>query len=195
MISLRNSCTGHRPVHLYQKLKAAAAALILAAAPHRASAAQRRPPRRPWRPRRARASPISTRRAKTRRCGLSPSAGDAAQQLISLLSTASLDGLDPDRYPAVRHSGGGGDRADAASARTSQRAEQRCPKASSLMSGDSAAIPASGSAGSIRAAAGAAVAAGGAARRRLGAVAFRICPDDGLDASVLRRAAQRLGRP
>jgi murein L,D-transpeptidase YcbB/YkuD len=28
----------------------------------------------------------------------SPTAGDAAQQLVSLLSTASLDGLDPDRY-------------------------------------------------------------------------------------------------
>src|SRR5690348_10395047 len=29
---------------------------------------------------------------------LTPQAGDSAQQLISLLSTASLDGLSPDRY-------------------------------------------------------------------------------------------------
>ena len=29
---------------------------------------------------------------------LSPTAGDSAEQLISLLSTASLDGLNPDKY-------------------------------------------------------------------------------------------------
>jgi murein L,D-transpeptidase YcbB/YkuD len=36
---------------------------------------------------------------------LSPSAGDAAQQLLNLLSSASLDGLDPGRYqiPALQH--------------------------------------------------------------------------------------------
>src|SRR3954453_19742265 len=33
---------------------------------------------------------------------LSPAAGNSAEQLISLLSTASIDGLDPDRYHVAK---------------------------------------------------------------------------------------------
>jgi len=95
---LRNQCTGRWPVHFFPKT-GIAAALMFAAAPlsliwstPAAAQAQLAP------------SPVGQSVAdfyKARKDAplwLSAEAGDAAQQLISLLGTASLDGLDPDKY-------------------------------------------------------------------------------------------------
>jgi murein L,D-transpeptidase YcbB/YkuD len=96
---LRNSCTGRWPVHVFRKVRIAAGAMLLAAAPlpftqSSPAAAQGL----------AAPSPVGQSIAdfykprKDAPLWLAPSAGDAAQQLISLLSTASLDGLYPDKY-------------------------------------------------------------------------------------------------
>jgi murein L,D-transpeptidase YcbB/YkuD len=96
--SLRNLCTGRRPVHFFQKSGAALAALLAATAPVPARAAE------------ATAAPAiqaapsgqSVADFYRLRNGyplwLSVSAGDAAQQLLTLLSSANVDGLDPGRY-------------------------------------------------------------------------------------------------
>jgi L,D-transpeptidase YcbB len=101
--SLRKWCTGQWPVHSFRKLGGVAAGVLLAAAPlslasPSAAAAQTI----------AVAQPAGQTVAdfyKARRGAplwLSPAAGDAAQQLVSLLSSANLDGLNPDKYqPAV----------------------------------------------------------------------------------------------
>ena len=113
MESLRNSCTGRWPVHFVQRL---GVAVLLAAAP--LSHAQAAP-----------AAAPTTRAAQTidqsvtgfyrARYGaplwFAPSAGDAAQQLLTLLETASLDRLDPARYRtedirSALRSASGGDR-------------------------------------------------------------------------------------
>jgi murein L,D-transpeptidase YcbB/YkuD len=95
---LRNSCTGHWPVHFFRKVRIAAGATILAAAPLTftlpspavAQALAQSP---------AGQSVADFYKArKDAPLWLSAQAGDAAQQLISLLGTASLDGLNPDKY-------------------------------------------------------------------------------------------------
>jgi murein L,D-transpeptidase YcbB/YkuD len=100
---LRNSCTGLAPVHFYQSLTRGAAALFLAAAPlalalpapAAAQVTQVAP------------SPVGQTIAdfykarKNAPLWLGPQSGDAAEKLISLLSTASLDGLSPDKYHAA----------------------------------------------------------------------------------------------
>ena len=103
MRSLRNWCTGRRPVHSFQKNGLAAALMFGAAAfcAPAAAAAQTAPL----------VSAVAVARAHTgqsvadfykARHGaplwLSPAAGDAAQQLIALLTTASIDGLSADRH-------------------------------------------------------------------------------------------------
>ena len=100
MRSLRNSCTGHRPVHFFHNLSLIAAGLVLAAAPaaeaYAAAAA----------PAKAAAKPAASAQTvddfyRARRGAplwLSPSAGDSAQLLLAALSNARTDGLDPDRY-------------------------------------------------------------------------------------------------
>ena len=108
MKSLRNWCTGHWPVHSFQRkigltaaLTAGAAALLVPApaiaqaapVPSAASVAQS-------------AAGQSVADFYKARQGaplwLSPTAGDAAQQLIYLLSSANIDGLDPAKYqPAM----------------------------------------------------------------------------------------------
>jgi len=96
--SLRDGCTGRRPVHFFRAIGIAAAALTLAAAPGHAAASQ----------------PVGSFALQPRPTGqsiadfyrgrngyplwLSPTAGDAPQQLITLLSSANLDGLYPDKY-------------------------------------------------------------------------------------------------
>jgi L,D-transpeptidase YcbB len=100
VISLRNSCTGLAPVHFFLKGAAAAAGLALAAAPLSLA----------W------ASPAAAQAVRPvagqsvadfyrARGGaplwLSPSAGDSAQQLVTLLGTANIDGLSPGRYPVA----------------------------------------------------------------------------------------------
>ena len=107
MVSLRNSCTGRRPVHSFHKrdVKVAAlmfgAAALLAPAP---AAAQTVPPATAV----AQPSAVGQTVADFYRLRngaplwLTPQAGDAAEQLISLLSTASIDGLNSTKYqPAV----------------------------------------------------------------------------------------------
>ena len=106
MKSLRKWCTGRWPVHSHSRKGGVVAALMLAAAPLSFAV-----------PGAASAQTVVTAQAQSgqsvadfyaaRRNAplwLSPSAGDAAQQLIALLSNASIDGLNPARYqvPALQ---------------------------------------------------------------------------------------------
>jgi murein L,D-transpeptidase YcbB/YkuD len=101
--TLRNSCTGHWPVHFFHKLGGVAVGVMLAAAPLPAVSAAPAPVA-------ARPLPQGQGAADFYRARsgaplwLSPAAGDAAQQLIALLASASLDGLYPDKYrvPALQ---------------------------------------------------------------------------------------------
>jgi murein L,D-transpeptidase YcbB/YkuD len=84
-------------VHFYRKLGSAAAALVLTALP--VGAVQANPA--PARPVQANAGQTVADFYRARNGAplwLSPSAGNAAERLVGLLSTASLDGLNPDRY-------------------------------------------------------------------------------------------------
>ena len=101
MNQVRNKCTGLVPVHFFQKLGGAAAGLILAATP--LTQAQAQP---------VAAAAVATaghpqngqsvddfyRARKDALLWYSPTAGDAAQQLITLLGTATYDGFDPRKY-------------------------------------------------------------------------------------------------
>ena len=98
MNRLRTECTGQWPVHFFQKIAGTAAALMLiAAAPASAAPAPQ--------PTTAQKPPVLTQSVEDfyrARNGyplwLSPTAGNAPQQLISLLSSSTLDGLYPDKY-------------------------------------------------------------------------------------------------
>jgi len=103
VISLRDECTGRRPVHFFRKFRFAAAALALAApavANGQAAASAQ--------PQHAAVGGQSVDDFYRGRNGyplwLAPNAGDSAQQLLNLLSTANLDGLDPAKYnvPALQ---------------------------------------------------------------------------------------------
>src|SRR5438067_6757039 len=90
---LRNSCTGPAPVHFF--VKAAGVAVLLAAAPLSSAHAAAAP-----KPVAQNPSGQSVDDFYRARNGaplwLAPSAGgDAAEQLLTLLGTASLDGLEP----------------------------------------------------------------------------------------------------
>ncbi|HEX6072879.1 MAG TPA: L,D-transpeptidase family protein [Sphingomicrobium sp.] len=92
----RNSCTGRRPVHFFRSFGAVALAVALGALPP--SAAQAAPAT-------AQAQPVSGqevadfyRARNDALLWLSPAAGNSAERLVSLLSTAGLDGLDPGKY-------------------------------------------------------------------------------------------------
>jgi L,D-transpeptidase YcbB len=99
---LRNSCTGPWPVHVFRKAWIATGIAIVAAAPlsftlsSPAAAQVQTPP-----------SPVGQgvadfyKARKDAPLWLSAQAGDTAQQLISLLGTASLDGLSADKYHAA----------------------------------------------------------------------------------------------
>jgi murein L,D-transpeptidase YcbB/YkuD len=101
--SLRFECTGRRPVHFFHKVGIAAAALTAAAVPTAAAAAPQAVT--------AVQAPVTGQtvadfyRARNNYpLWFSPTAGDAAQQLLALLSSASFDGLDSGRYniPALQ---------------------------------------------------------------------------------------------
>lgn len=105
MKSLRNWCTGRWPVHSFQKKRRLAAALTSGAAALLVPATAAAQPAAPLAVMPAIApSPAGQTIAdfyKARQDAplwLAPQAGDAPQQLISLLSTASLDGLAPAKY-------------------------------------------------------------------------------------------------
>ncbi|MEA3057945.1 MAG: L,D-transpeptidase YcbB [Sphingomonadales bacterium] len=100
MTVLRNSCTGPAPVHFFQRLSGAALGVMLAAAPLWLAPAAAAP------------APVAANPAgqgvdefyRARNGAplwFAPSSGDAADQLVALLSTASLDGLEPDKYHAA----------------------------------------------------------------------------------------------
>jgi murein L,D-transpeptidase YcbB/YkuD len=115
VISLRDSCTGRRPVHIFKGISGIAAAIALATVP--LSPAQARKPQAP---------PVAAAQPQVidqtvagfyrSRNGaplwLSSTAGDAAEQLIVTLSNARVDGLNPDSYrvselgEAIRRAGG-----------------------------------------------------------------------------------------
>ena len=108
MKSLRFECTGRWPVHFFEKSLAATAALALVAVPVSAAAAETasRPPP-PTRAQAAVPSQTVTDFYRARNGSplwLSPASGDAAQQLLSVLSTSSIDGIDPVHYdlPGLR---------------------------------------------------------------------------------------------
>ena len=102
MRSLRNWCTGRWLVHSFKSKGGLAAALMFGAAavvaPAPATAAESAP---------VAAAPASAtgqtvadfyKARKDAPLWLTPAAGDAAQQLIDLLESASLDGLSPQKY-------------------------------------------------------------------------------------------------
>jgi L,D-transpeptidase YcbB len=99
VISLRNLCTGRRPVHIFfgkaLRVSASFAAAMLAVAP--LSTVQAAPA-----PTQARVVGQTVadfyRNRSNAPLWLSPTAGDAAEQLIVVLSNARVDGLDSDRY-------------------------------------------------------------------------------------------------
>src|SRR5947209_3716542 len=97
---LRNSCTGQKPVHFFVKVAGAAAGVLLAAAPlsyaHAAAAL----------------APVAQstvgqsiddfyRARNGAPLWPAPTAGDAPEPLLTLLGTASIDGLEPDKYHAA----------------------------------------------------------------------------------------------
>jgi len=101
---LRNRCTGLVPVHFFQKLGVVAGGVALAAVPLNSAQAEQAPGTATaavvafGSPQTGQTSADFYRARKEAPLWLSPAAGDAAQQLIALLSTASLDGLSPDKY-------------------------------------------------------------------------------------------------
>jgi murein L,D-transpeptidase YcbB/YkuD len=96
--SLRDLCTGRRPVHFFLE-GAAFAALSIVASPAVAEPAQ--PGAAPAvQPGQAAGQSVADfyRLRNGYPLWLSSTSGDAAQQLLALLSSASIDGLDPARY-------------------------------------------------------------------------------------------------
>ena len=178
--SLRNSCTGRRAGALLSE-SSAASRWALCSAWRRlsvASAARRLPRRR--RP----AVPSSSRDAergrflparKARRCGCRPRPAMRREQLIALLSSAELDGLDPDDITS-RAAAGARDGARGQAQGCRARRPHAVARRSSLMSRDLKRDP--GHRDHLRRSRScgrAAVAAGGAARRRGRAVAATMC--------------------
>jgi len=99
VISLRFECTGHWPVHFFRKARVAAALLLAAAPVSGLAAAVDAAVTRPQQPPVAGQGIADFYRLRNNApLWLSPGAGDSAQQLISLLSSANLDGLYPDKY-------------------------------------------------------------------------------------------------
>jgi L,D-transpeptidase YcbB len=95
----RSSCTGPRPVHVFQGLKGVAAGLALAAAPFSlayptpaAAAAEKAKP----------STGLGVGDFYNARRGaplwFSATSGNAAQQLVEELEGTAIDGLEPDRY-------------------------------------------------------------------------------------------------
>jgi murein L,D-transpeptidase YcbB/YkuD len=102
--SLRNKCTGQWPVHSYQTRTSLAAALVagaaalLAPAPAAAQSAAISSSAAVARPQSGQTVADFYKARKGAPLWLTPQAGDAAQKLIALLSSASVDGFSPDRF-------------------------------------------------------------------------------------------------
>jgi len=93
---MRSKCTGQRPVHFFRKTAAGPAALMLAFAATPVAAAATQPIVQP--PASGQSVADFYRARNNYPLWLSPTAGDAAEQLITLLASANLDGLYPDKY-------------------------------------------------------------------------------------------------
>jgi murein L,D-transpeptidase YcbB/YkuD len=93
VISLRNSCTGLRPVHFFQRLANVATGLLLAAAPFVSMPANAAP---------AVVAGMGVGEFYSARHGAplwySGNSGYAAQAFLELLKQSKVDGLDVDRY-------------------------------------------------------------------------------------------------
>jgi L,D-transpeptidase YcbB len=99
VIALRFECTGRRPVHFFGKIAATVAAFVAATTPVCASADSTAPPPAVQAPRVVGQSVADFYRGRNDYpLWLATNAGDAADQLLALLSSASLDGLDPAKY-------------------------------------------------------------------------------------------------
>ncbi len=99
MTGLRFKCTGRWPVHFFGKIALPVAALVAAAAPVCASAESAAPPLAVQTPRVVGQSAADFYRGRNDYpLWLAANAGDASDQLLALLSSASLDGLDPAKY-------------------------------------------------------------------------------------------------
>jgi murein L,D-transpeptidase YcbB/YkuD len=99
VIGLRFECTGRWPVHFFGKMALAIAVFVAGAAPVCASAETDAASATVQIPRVAAQSVADFYRGRNDSpLWLAPSAGDAADQLLSLLLTANLDGLDPSKY-------------------------------------------------------------------------------------------------
>ena len=99
MRSLREQCTGRAPVHFYRKAWGIGLGAVLGLAPISVAQAAPAPAVRQTAPVRVYDSVNDCYRLRGGApLWLAPNAGDSAEQLISLLTTASLDGLNPDNY-------------------------------------------------------------------------------------------------
>ena len=98
--SLRHECTGRWPVHFFQKIALAASALAFAAIPTAALASSKPVAASPVQQAMVGGQTVADfyRGRNNYPLWLSPTAGDAAEQLVSLLNSANLDGLDPQKY-------------------------------------------------------------------------------------------------
>jgi len=96
---LRPECTGRRPVHFFRKLAIAVAALAVAM-PASASA-ESAPPAVQTGVARGQSVADFYRSRNDYPFWLAANAGDAADQLLNLLASARLDGLDPGKYHAA----------------------------------------------------------------------------------------------
>ena len=118
MESLRYRCTGRWPVHSFGKKSTVAAALafsaaaLLAPVPAAAQSAPAAGLAAVARPQTGQSVADFYKARKDAPLWLSPAAGDAADEVISLLSSASIDGLNPGKYNVP------GLQADLATART-----------------------------------------------------------------------------
>ena len=99
MKSLRVECTGRATLHFYRKACGVALGLLLGVAPLSVAQAAPAPGFAQPAPARVYQSVDDFYRLRNGApLWLSPKAGDSAEQLISLLSIASIDGLNPDTY-------------------------------------------------------------------------------------------------
>jgi murein L,D-transpeptidase YcbB/YkuD len=99
VIGLRSECTGQRPVHFFRKIAIAAAALV--AAVPTCAFADVAPAAVQVAPVRSQSVADFYRARNDYPFWLGANSGDAADQLLTLLASARLDGLDPEKYHAV----------------------------------------------------------------------------------------------
>jgi L,D-transpeptidase YcbB len=96
--SLRDECTGRWPVHFFGKSVGLIAAALLAATPGQAAAATAAPAQVLQAPSFGQSVEDFYRMRNGYPLWLAANSGDSAQQLLGLLASANLDGLDPARY-------------------------------------------------------------------------------------------------